>query len=108
MALVGCIMVELHTQQAEQRFWHGIFSIYTKITFMKQLMIMLLCALTSAAVYAQEKSAELDVNINKSDGGASFPWLWIVGAILFVVILVALLSGGGRDRIIEKRTIVKE
>ena len=49
----------------------------------------------SLAVIAQEKSAEIDVNINKNSGGNwySQPWVWIVGGALFILLLVALLRG---------------
>jgi hypothetical protein len=79
---------------------------------MKQFILLLMFAFTSAVVFAQNggNGGSLDVNITKNDGGGSFPWLWVIGGLVFVVLLVALLSGGrgGRDRIVEKKTIVKE
>lgn len=76
---------------------------------MKQFLFLLMCALTSAVVFAQNGGggANLDVNITKNDGGGSIPWLWIIGGIVVLILLIALL-GGGRDRIIEKRTVVKD
>ena len=46
------------------------------------------------SVWAQDK--KVDVNINtKGDSGNFFtqPWVWVVGAAVFIIILVALLKG---------------
>lgn len=58
--------------------------------------------------FAQESTTKVDVNLDK--GASSFPWLWVVGGLVFVVLLVALLSGnrGGRDTVIERKTVVRD
>lgn len=45
---------------------------------------------------AQEGGAKLDVNVN-TDKGAwySSPIVWVVGAAVFILLLVALTRGGG-------------
>ena len=65
---------------------------------MKQAYLSVLAALLSAITFAQEKSAEINVDINKGGGGGSWyasPWLWVVGAAVFILLLVALTRGGG-------------
>ena len=65
---------------------------------MKKIYLSLCVAFLSIIAFAQEKSAEIDVNINKG-GEANWyasPWLWIVGAAVFILLLVALTRGGGR------------
>jgi len=55
--------------------------------------LILLCVLQSAA-WAQEKGAEVNVKISKSnDNWYAQPWVWIVGAAVFILLLVALLRG---------------
>jgi hypothetical protein len=52
--------------------------------------------LHSLMLYAQ---AEIDVNINKNGGGDGWyknPVIWIIGAAVFILLLVALLRGRGR------------
>lgn len=46
------------------------------------------------AVWAQDKKVDVDIN-TKGDGGNFFtqPWVWVVGAAVFIIILVALLKG---------------
>jgi uncharacterized membrane protein YdcZ (DUF606 family) len=56
------------------------------------MMLLLLC---SVAGFAQDKTTDINVDINK--GGESnwyaSPWVWIVGAAVFILLLVALLRG---------------
>ena len=61
---------------------------------------LFLSLLLSLATIAQEKGAEIDVNINKNSGGRWYtqPWVWIVGAALFILLLVALLRGNNSAR----------
>lgn len=63
-----------------------------------RVFLLTLSFCLSLAVTAQEKSAEVDVNINKGGSGNWYaqPWVWIVGGALFILLLVALLRGGGR------------
>jgi len=79
---------------------------------MKRIYFLILLAFTSAMALAQEGGGTTNVDVNlKTDGGgaAGFPWLWVVGGIVFILLLVALLSGGrGSDRVVHKKTIVRE
>jgi hypothetical protein len=45
---------------------------------------------------AQAQDKEVDVNLNLNDGGNDWyaePWLLVVGAAVFIIIIVALLRG---------------
>ncbi|MFV8332563.1 hypothetical protein [Flavobacterium sp. GSP14] len=45
---------------------------------------------------AQAQDNEVDVNLNLNDGGNDWyaePWLLVVGAAVFIIIIVALLRG---------------
>jgi hypothetical protein len=84
------------------------FKHLSKIPYMKRIYFLLLTALTSVMSMAQT-SANVDVDIAETGKTGGFPWLWIIGAIVFIVLLVALLGGrGGTDRVIEKKTIIRE
>ena len=78
---------------------------------MKAVYLTLLSVMTSVILFAQEKTTQVDVDINKGEGGANWyasPWVWIVGAAVFILLLVALTSGGGRDRsdkVVIKKTV---
>lgn len=77
---------------------------------MKRIYFLIMSAFFSVMTMAQEGGgADLDVNITKTTDTASFPWLWVVGGIVLLVLLIALLGGrGGRDRVIERKTVVRE
>jgi hypothetical protein len=89
------------------------FSINNKTIVMKKAYLTLLTILTSIVLFAQEKSTQVDVDINKGNGGGNWyasPWVWIVGAAVFILLLVALTSGGRdrSDKVVEKRTVVRD
>lgn len=76
---------------------------------MKRISFLLLSAFVSAMAMAQNSGSSVNVDITKSNGSSTaFPWLWVIGGIVFIVLLVALLGSGGTDRVIEKKTIIKE
>ena len=52
----------------------------------------------STLAFAQEKTAEVDINLNKGGGSNWYasPIVWVVGAAVFILLLVAILRGGGR------------
>ncbi len=67
------------------------------INAMNRIYLFLLAMCTSVAVTAQEA---MDVNVDVNGGGSagwySNPWVWIVGAAVFILLLVAIVRGGGR------------
>lgn len=65
---------------------------------MARISFMILAFLVSFATFAQEGEgggADINVDINKDSGGTWYtqPWVWIVGAAVFILLLVALLRG---------------
>ena len=68
---------------------------------MKKAFFSLAIALFSAmTVLAQDNGGTKDVNINVNSKGNAWyatPWVWIVGAAIFILLLVALSRGRNRD-----------
>ncbi|RYZ30592.1 MAG: hypothetical protein EOO10_02285 [Chitinophagaceae bacterium] len=67
---------------------------------MKKFVFSLIAAFYSTLLLAQEgetKNVNIDIN---TDGNAGTwytqPWVWIVGAAVFILLLVALTRGGRR------------
>jgi len=56
----------------------------------------------SIIALAQEGGADINVDITKDDGGSSVwynqPLVWIIGAAVFILLLVALLRGNNAAR----------
>lgn len=87
------------------------FNHYIKIPYMKRIYFLLLSAFMSVMAFAQNGGADVDVDITKSGSSSAsgFPWLWVIGGIVFIVLLVALLGNrGGTDRVVEKKTIIRD
>jgi hypothetical protein len=90
-----------------------IFFTDQKSIVMKKAYLTLLTVLTSIILFAQEKTTQVDVDVNKSTSSSNWyasPWVWIVGAAVFILLLVALTSGSRdtSDRVVEKRTIIRD
>lgn len=63
-------------------------------SFLKSIQLLIFTTIFSIVAMAQEK--EIDVNISTDKPDDNFfaqPWVWIVGAALFILLLVALLRG---------------
>ena len=63
---------------------------------MKKAYFSLLTMLLAFVAFAQE-STDVKVDINGGGNSANWytsPWVWIAGAAIFILLLVALLSGG--------------
>ena len=67
---------------------------------MKKISFTLMAALSSALLWAQEGTKSVDVNINTKSGNAAWysnPVVWVVGAAVFILLLVALSRGRSRS-----------
>jgi hypothetical protein len=50
--------------------------------------------------FAQDKATDINVTIDKNKSSNNWytqPWVWIVGAAIFVLLLVALLRNNSKD-----------
>ena len=58
---------------------------------------LLLTFLASLTTIAQEKAAEIDIDVNKGESTwYQQPWIWIVGVAVFVLLLLAILRSGNQ------------
>lgn len=67
---------------------------------MKKALLTFYAALLSVWALAQDETKKVDVKIDAdADGGGAWyasPWVWVVGAAVFILLLVALTRGGRR------------
>ena len=67
---------------------------------MKKLYASLMFVFFNALAFAQDGDGKsLDVNITTDKGGDNWyasPLVWVIGAAIFILLLVAILRGGGR------------
>ena len=60
-------------------------------------LTMILIAATWAISFpslAQDKKVEIDIGVNKEPVWYQQSWAWVIGAAIFILLLVALLRGG--------------
>ena len=66
----------------------------------KKFSFLFASMLLSVISFAQDKT--VDVNLNtKSDSGSGMmgqPWIWVVGAAVFIIILVAIIRGNSSNK----------
>jgi hypothetical protein len=71
-------------------------SLETIIIRCKNIFALLMLCFIQTTVWAQDKSADVNVKITKDNGNwYAQPWVWIVGGAVFLLLLVALLRGNG-------------
>jgi len=66
---------------------------------LKKYILTILTVFLTAVVYAQDKTVNVSVNKGGGGNGGFFatPWVWVVGGAVFILLLVALLRGRGKD-----------
>ena len=69
------------------------------LQFLKQRIIRIVFALQlvllSSLGFAQDKKVE--ISIGEKDTWYQQPWVWVVGAAVFILLLVAILRSGKKD-----------
>lgn len=64
---------------------------------MKRFFLSLLMVLYSSALLLAQETKKVDIDVNtKGNNWYASPWVWIVGAAIFILLLVALARGGRR------------
>ncbi len=69
-------------------------------TIYNKVVLAILAFMITIVSFAQE-TKKVDVDINADSGGGGFfasPWVWVVGVAVFILLLVALMRGGGNRR----------
>ncbi|HEY0732392.1 MAG TPA: hypothetical protein VGD33_08230 [Chitinophagaceae bacterium] len=66
--------------------------------YIKSLPLLFLSVFVSLAGFGQDKK-EVDITIGteKNDNFFAQPWVWIVGAAVFILLLVAILRSGSKS-----------
>jgi len=61
-----------------------------------KIVLLIAAMLWHIAAFAQEKSMDINVDINDGNNTNwySNPWAWIIGAAVFILLLVAIVRGG--------------
>jgi hypothetical protein len=84
---------------------------------LKMFIALIMMNLVQLVVWAQEETTtttstrKVDIEVTNSENWYAAPWVWIVGAAIFVLLLIALLSGGrarGGDRVTTTRTVERD
>jgi hypothetical protein len=69
---------------------------------MKKIYYLVMAVFISAVTFAQDGAADVKVDVTETGGDDWYmsPWVWVIGAALFILLLVAL-AGGSRSRRVD-------
>jgi hypothetical protein len=66
------------------------------LSFRIKLSVLLLTLFASPLLFGQDdKKVDVDINVGKESQWYTQPWVWVVGGAVFILLLVALIRGGG-------------
>jgi len=65
-------------------------------SYFQKLLLMVMAILCNVMVFAQDKSVDVNISTNKGNNFWGSPWVWVIGAAVFILLLVAILRGGSR------------
>ena len=60
----------------------------------KHIVMFFFSLMYFPVLIAQDKKVEIDIGVNKEPVWYKQPWAWIVGAAIFILLLLAILRGG--------------
>lgn len=66
------------------------------LSTLSRVALIMLSLLISVATFAQDKKVDVNISTGSNGGFFTSPWVWVVGAAVFILLLVALLRGGSR------------
>lgn len=69
-----------------------------KLKFFSNRLALLVASFYMSLVAFAQDTKKIDVDINTKGADSNFftqPWVWVVGGLLFILLLVALMRGGG-------------
>jgi hypothetical protein len=65
--------------------------------YIQSVMLFISTFFMSLAVMAQDKKVDIEIGTEKNDNFFAQPWVWVVGAAVFILLLIAILRGGSRS-----------
>jgi len=66
---------------------------------MNRLYLLVVSALISTTLLAQETEKQVNIKVEKDHGSVwGSPWMWVLGAAVFIILLVAVARGGSRQQ----------
>ena len=60
-------------------------------------LLTIFSVLATVIAFAQDKKVEVDIDTKSGGNWYAQPWVWIVGAAVFILLLVALTRSGSRS-----------
>lgn len=96
---IVCLKNTGHNFSIIRRINPKIFFMKMLATVTTKLVFLVFLFLAPVIMFAQEGGAKIEVDINKNEGNwYTNPIVWIIGAAVFILLLVALLRGNNSSK----------
>lgn len=63
-------------------------------TLIKKIYFSVFSMLFVLVAAAQDKKLDVDINVDKGQSWYMQPWVWVVGAAVFILLLIGMLKTG--------------
>jgi hypothetical protein len=73
------------------------FQRFVSHAFFRTLLIIGIFVTSSCVLFAQDKDVNINIGVKKEPVWYQQPWAWVVGAAVFILLLVAILRGGKKE-----------
>jgi len=70
----------------------------TLIPYLDLRVLLTFCTIFfSSIILAQDKKVDVNIGVKGTSAWYQQPWAWVLGAAVFILLLVAILRSGKRD-----------
>lgn len=61
------------------------------------MMLFCMACISAPVLFAQDKGVDIEIGVKKDNVWYQQPWAWVLGAAVFILLLVALLRSGKKE-----------
>lgn len=65
--------------------------------YLRALFLIGIFVTSSCVLLAQDKGIDINIGVKKEPAWYQQPWAWVIGAAVFILLLVAILRGGKKE-----------
>jgi hypothetical protein len=96
------ILIDSVCFKSKNNIMQKIKSIYRKMIAISLLLIMQVIA------FGQDSTSSTATTTTTTSTTTIQPWMWVVGAVIILVIIIGLARSGSKDKVIITKETIKE
>ena len=96
------MLIDLFVLKQKNNIMQKIKSIYRKMMAISMLLI------TQLLVFGQDTTSSSATTTTTTTTTTIQPWMWVVGAVIILIIIVGFARSGSKDKVIITKETIKE